>query len=135
MASAFTALAIVRPAMLILAASDNHVEPGQENVAEPVPISAYVPDNMIWPQLRLPAYVPSPNNSGALACVRTSAPTNDAHGCDSEPQLWVSMPSRARITAEVGQVAGMENTLIDPDGHGESRLHPYTDDENNALVR
>jgi hypothetical protein len=80
-------------------------------------------------------YVPSPNSSDALACVRTKAPTNDAHGCASVPQLCVSMPSRARISAEVGQVAGMENTLIDPDGHGESRLQPYRDDEKEALVR
>jgi hypothetical protein len=29
----------------------------------------------------------------------------------------------------------MENTLIDPDGHGESRLQPYRDDEKEALVR
>jgi hypothetical protein len=135
MASAFTALAIVRPVMVILAARESHFVPEQENVAAPVPSSEYVPDNMTCLQFRLPAYVPSPNSSDALACVRTSAPTNDAQGCDSVPQLGVSTPSRARITAEVGHVAGMENTLIDPAGQGESRLQPYTDDENEALVR
>jgi hypothetical protein len=47
MASAFTAFATVRPVMVILAVRESHVVPGQENVAAPVPITEYVPDNMI----------------------------------------------------------------------------------------
>jgi hypothetical protein len=44
---AFTAFAIVRPVMLILAVRESHVVPGQENVAAPVPISEYVPARMV----------------------------------------------------------------------------------------
>jgi hypothetical protein len=52
--SAFTEFVIVRPMRETFAASDSHVEPGQENTVAPVPASEYVPDGKVWPQLRTP---------------------------------------------------------------------------------